>query len=74
MSESTDRLPPEVAERMLEEASGVAAGASDGETVDAGGVAAEEPEPGTVADTGQPAGTADARAAGVIDSEDESLR
>ena len=67
----TGGLPPEVAEGMLEEAESVASGAPEDE--DVGGLrgAAEDPEPGTIADTGQPAGTADAGAAGVMDTEDE---
>ena len=65
-------LTPAVAEGMLEEAAGVASGGSD--EADADRVAADEPEPGVIADTGQPAGTADARAAGVMDTEDDDQR
>lgn len=62
-----DGLAPEVAEGMLEEAAQVASGGSN--DLDADSLAAEQPEPGVIADTGQPAGTADARAAGVMDTE-----
>ncbi len=66
---------PELAEEMLEEARRSAVGDDEpagGEGAVAGDdVIAEEPEPGTIADTGQSAGTADAHAAGVIDTSDE---
>ena len=52
---------------MLEEAAQVASG--DSNDRDADSLLAEQPEPGVIADTGQPAGTADARAAGVMDTE-----
>ena len=61
-------LGGEVAEGMLEEAAQVASG--DSNDLDADSLAAERPEPGVIADTGQPAGTADARAARVMDTED----
>ena len=67
-------LPPEVAEGMLEEAESASSGGPDDDDVAGLSGAAGEPEPGTIADTGQPAGTADAAAAGVMDTEDEDRR
>ena len=70
----TGGLPPEVAKGMLEEAKSAATGGPDDDDVAGLKGAAEDPEPGTIADTGQPAGTADAAAAGVMDTEDEERR
>ncbi len=73
--ETAGRRSPEFAEEMFEEARRSAVG--DDEPAGCEGavagddVMAEEPEPGTIADTGQPAGTADAHAAGVMDTSDE---
>ena len=60
---------PPAAEEMLAEARESAV--SGGGDADGGAerFAAGDPEPGVIADTGQPAGTADARAAGVMDTE-----
>ncbi len=57
-------LPEVLAAGMLEEARQSAAGES--------GEADSDLEPGVIADTGQPAGTADAHAAGVMDTDPES--
>ncbi len=64
--------PPaqEVAAGMLDEARRAALGAGEDADADAS-ASAGEPEAGTIADTGQPAGTADAEAAGVMDTEAE---
>jgi hypothetical protein len=67
---ATDRRSPAFAERMLEEARDAAIGDDGPDAVD-DAAAAAEPEPGTVADTGEPAGTADAHAAGVMDTAGE---
>ncbi len=57
--------PEDLADGMLEEARRSAIGES-GE--DGGG----DLEPGVIADTGQPAGTADPRAAGVMDTDTDA--
>ncbi len=69
----SDGLAPEIADGMIEEAARAAGEepGDEGAGTAAGGYA---PEPETVADMGQPAGTADARAAGVMDTEDEERR
>ena len=64
-----DRRSADLAEGMLEEARQSAT--AGGEGADGDPVAADQPEPGTLADTGRPAGTADAHAAGVMDTADE---
>ena len=69
-----DGLAPDIADGMLEEAAGVVADDPRDEGLGTDAAGADEPEPGTVADTGQPAGTADAAAAGVMDTADEELR
>ena len=71
---SSDGPAPEIADGMLAEAASVAADESGDEGLGTAAGAAEGPEPGTVADTGQPAGTADARAAGVMDTAEQELR
>ncbi len=66
---TVERRSSELAEGMLEEARQSATGG--GEEAGEDPAASDEPEAGTVADTGEPAGTADAHAAGVMDTLDE---